>query len=79
MQTRYSKRSIAQVLKKATKKAKIYKAVTLHCFYHSYARHLHETGTDLRFNQKPLGHKSNKTPEIYPHANQSLKKLGGLW
>ena len=58
------------MLKKATKKAKIYKAVTLHCFSHSYARHLHEAESNVRFNQELLRHKNSKNNEIYTQMSQ---------
>jgi len=72
----YSKRSLQKVFENALHKAGINKQVGIHSLRHSYATHLLEQGTDIRFIQELLGHKDIKTTLIYTDVtNKSIKNI----
>ena len=82
--TAYPTRTIQRVFQLAKEKALISKSVGIHSLRHSFATHLLEKGTDIRYIKDILGHYSIKTTERYLHVTRQqlvniISPLDDLW
>jgi len=73
---RLTEATIQKIVAQAARQAQVAKKVHPHTLRHSFATHLLENGTDIRYIQELLGHAKLQTTQIYTHvANKNLQGI----
>ena len=82
--TVYPARTAQQIFANAKEKAGIKKEVGIHSLRHSFATHLLDKGTDIKYIKDLLGHFNIKTTERYLHVSKEkliniISPFDDLW
>lgn len=80
----YPTRTVQQIFSNAKRKARIGKTVGVHSLRHSFATHLLDKGTDIKYIKDLLGHFNIKTTERYLHVSKKqlvniISPFDDLW